>query len=251
MIFMSLGDRQEAIMSPLRLQALAILLALPLLGFTAESPTTYLSTEVVSLTTADRDALLEAPLTGMNQPPSVELSEAINAGTIESIKVDKITFKVTEKFVEQLGRNTINSYQGWIRYTPVVVSDTRLFRPVVICTSQGDKIFWDICQDESWIRFQTDRMDKAIFFNGDLTDQHVSAIYDLVDSAGLVSTTDDQLVTSDQIYQIIKYPHAGNRVNVYVRTEKEGLTDVIYLAQMTNEEGQSEFEISEYRCGGE
>lgn len=226
-----------------RLQTLVLALALPTAGFTAED----LIRETVELATADRAVLLAAPQTFMDKPPSVELSEAIRIGTIEDLKVEKFTSKGS---ADQIGR-TFTSYQGWIRYTPVVQSDSRLYRPIVLCVSDGEGINWIHCEDSSWIRLQTDDMEKPIKFNGDLSDQDVATIYDFVDDAGLVSTTDDQTVTSDKIYQIIKYPHAGNRVNVYVRTAKKGYTDVIYLAEATNAEGLSEFEISEFKCGQE
>jgi len=232
-----------------RLQTLILALVLPAAGFTAED----LIRETIELSPADREVLLAAPQTYLYkpnyQPPSVELSEAVHIGTIENLKVEKYTSKITGELDEVTGSDTATTYQGWIRYTPVAQSDSRLYRPIVLCVSHGEAINWIHCEDMSWTRLQTDDMAKPIKFNGDLSDQEVATIYDFVDDAGLVSTTDDQTVTSDKIYQIIKYPLAGKRVNVYVKTAKKGYTDVIYLAEATNAEGLSEFEISEFKCG--
>lgn len=224
---------------------------MPIAGFAEEPDSEYPAPEIIELSAADREALLAAPRKAMNQPPSIELSEALQLGTIENLKVEKFTEQVTAELAEEIGRETVTTYQAWIRYTPLVQTESRLYRPVVLCISQDEQINWRHCQDMSWIRLQTSGMAKPIRFNGELNDDQVAAIYDFVDNAALVSTTDHQPVTPDKIYQIIKYPHAGNRVNVYVTTEKKGFTDVIYLAQMTNAEGLSMFELSDFRCGQE
>ena len=232
----------------IRPQMLVLLLVFTIVGFAKESPVGYPDPEIVELSTVDRDSLLAAPHTVLVEPTSTQLRRAIRIGIVENITVEKYTTEIAGEAAEDIGRDTIAEYYGMIRYRPVVLSDTRLYRPVVRCWSSDKEINWDRCEDESWVRLQADFMEKPILFNGDLSDQHVSAIYDLVDGAALVSTTDGQLVTSDKIYRIIKYPHAGNRVNVYVATATK-FTDVIYLAQTDNSEGRTEFEISEFRCG--
>jgi len=221
---------------------------MPIAGFTQEIRAEYPVPEIVELSSSDRDALLAAPGSLMNEPPSIELGEAIRRGSIDDITVEKFTTTVSSEIANDIGRDSITSYYGKIRYSPVVLSGTRLYRPIIRCWSSDEEIRWDGCEDESFIRLHTDFMPKPILFNGDLSDENVSAIYDVVNGAGLVSTTDGQLVTSDKIYRIIKYPHAGNRVNVYVATATE-FTDVIYVAQTGNSEDHPEYEISEFRCG--
>ena len=235
----------------LTLQMFVLVLVLPIVACTAPPTAEYPIPDIVELSTADRDALLAAPQTAMNLPPPIELSEAIRIGTIENVKVEKFTAELAAEIAEEIGRNTVTTYQGWIRYTPVVQTKNRLYRPVVLCISHDEQINWFHCEDMSWIRLQTSEMEKPIRFNGELSDENVVQIFSSVDQANLISTTDNQRVTADKIYEIIKYPHAGNRVNVYVTTAKKGFTDVIYLAQVTNSEGLSAFEVSEFRCGQE
>lgn len=238
-------------MLPLRAQILVLLIALVVVGCSAESPLKFPVPEIVEISIADRKVLLDAPQQFMNQPPSAELDAAIFVGTIDNIKVEEFTQKITGEVAEQIGSDTYTSYQGWIYYTPVAHSDSRLYRPVVFCASEGEKFNWNHCQDESWTRLQTADMAKPIRLNGDLSDEQAGQIFKFVDDAGLVSTTDDQLVTADKIYQIIKYAHAGNRVNVYVTTEKkDGSTDVIYLNQSTNADGTTGFSLLNFVCGG-
>ena len=241
----------EGNMIPVNPRIMFLMLALPIIGLAQNAPPEYPIIETVELSVDERSALLAAPSHFMNETPSTELGEAIRVGTIESLKVERITGKVNAEVAEEIGRDTVTSYQAWIRYTPVVQSDSRLYRPVVLCIPEDTPMKWAHCQDESWTRLQTGGMVNPIRFNGDLSDEEVVEIFDTIDNAALVSTTDNQPVTPEKIYQIFKYPHAGNRINVYVRTEKKGFTDVIYLAKDGNEDGRSKFVISEFRCGVE
>ena len=238
-------------MIPAIRQTMLLMIALPIIGSAQDASPEPPIIETVELSADERSALLAAPGLHMNEPPSAELSEAIRAGTIENLKVERITGKVIAEVAEEIGRDTVTSYQGWIRYTTVIQSASRLLRPVVLCISEDALSTWVHCQDESWTRLQTVGMANPIKFNGDLSDAEVIEVFDAIDNAALVSTTDDQPVTPEKIYQIIKYAHAGNRVNVYVRTAKKGFTDVIYLAREGSNNGGSKFVVSEYRCAAE
>ncbi len=90
-------------------------------------------------------------------------------------------------------------------------------------------------------------MIEPVHFNGNLSDEDVDQIFQYVDQASLYSCTDGLLVTSDKIYEIIGYPHTGNRVNVYVRTWERGPTDVLYLEQITNSLGLTDFRLSDFK----
>jgi hypothetical protein len=236
-------------MKPAIRQTMILILVLPTIGSAQDSTTTYPIIETVELSVDERDALLVAPSLYMNDTPSVELGEAIRVGTIDKLRVEKVTGKVVAEIAEEIGRDTVTSYQGWIRYTPVAQSESRLYRPVILCVSEDALTFWVHCQDASYTRLQTSGMAKPIRFNGDLSDEEVDEIFDAIDNAALVSTTDDQPVTPQKIYEIIKYPHAGNRINVYVRTEKRGFTDVIFLRRDDDDKGRSKFVVTEFRCG--
>lgn len=238
-------------MKPAICQTMILMLALPTIGLAQDASTIYPIIETVDLSVDERDALLAAPSLYMNETPSIELGEAIRVGKIDNLRVERVTGKVAAEIAEEIGRDTVTSYQGWIRYTPVAQSKSRLYRPVILCVPEDALTTWNHCQDESWTRLQTSGMANPIKFNGDLSDEEVVEIFDTIDNAALVSTTDDQPVTPEKIYQIIKYPHAGNRINVYVRTEKRGFTDVIYLAREGDNDGGSKFVITEFRCGAE
>ncbi|MGB5449401.1 MAG: hypothetical protein WBM80_10815, partial [Woeseiaceae bacterium] len=127
----------------LKHQMLVLLLALPVAGSAAEYP----YEEIVELSTEDRDELVAAPQTVMNAPPTIELSKAIRIGNINGIKVEKFTEKVPSQIAAQIERDTITTYQGWIRYTPIVISDSRQYQPVVLCVSQDEEVTWSHCQD--------------------------------------------------------------------------------------------------------
>lgn len=238
-------------MIPMNPQLMLLVLTLPIIGLAQNAPPGYPVIEIVDLSVDERNALLAAPSHFMNETPSIELGEAMRVGTIESLKVERVTRKVSAEDAERIGRDTVTSFQGWIRYTPVVQSGSRLYRPVVLCVPEDTQMTWDHCQDVSWTRLQTEGMATPIRFNGDLSDEEVIEIFETVDNAALVSTTDNQPVTPEKIFGITKYPHAGNRIHVYVRTDKKGFTDVIYLAKDSNVKGRSKFVISEFRCGVE
>ena len=232
-----------------KLQILVLLLALPAVGFCEETPRDITLPETIELATIHRNALLAAPQIVMNSPPSADLSEAIQFGTVESVNVDKTTEKFTGEDAERIGRDTVTTYQGWIRYTSLVKSGSRQYQPVVLCLSHDEDINWVYCQDESWIRLQTANMQKPIRFSGDLSDEHVTQIFDVIDNAGLVSSTDDQPITSVNINQIIQYAYPGNCVGVFMTTKNGDCGGTYYLSQATNSAGHSEFKLSDFLCG--
>lgn len=209
-------------MLQLRLLIIVFLVALPLAGHAAELLPDGSWREIVALSQDSQQALLDSPRSFMRRPPSSELNEAMSAGIIEKIRVEKFTDKLSVEDAERFGLDTIATYQGWIIYARKRQSDSRLYRPRVLCFSWDEGISWVDCQDMSWIRLQTGAMEKAIVFNGDLSGENIEQIFQYIDNAELYSSTDGLVVTSDKIYEIIKYPHAGNRVNVYIRTGEKG-----------------------------
>ena len=231
-----------------KVQMLAMLLLLPAIGLTAEPPEQDFVMENVGLPAEERDALVAAPHSFLHKLRPLELREAIHLGTIDSIRVDKITEKPSDEDVERLGRDPLITYQGWIRYSTVVLSTSRLYHPIVLCVSQGVEINWVHCQDHSKIQLQTKRMQKPITFHGDLSDEQVDQIFDAIDDAKIISTKINEPWTSDNIYRIRGGPHHTDRgicVTVLVRYSRS-LADSINLEPASDGQG---FEIAEYNCG--
>jgi hypothetical protein len=101
--------------------------------------------ELVDLSLADREALIAAPKSALNQAPSKELSEAIRIGSIDGIKIQLVRDKVDGKVVDE----PAPTYQGWIYYTPTTLADGTPRTPAVLCVSQSEEVNWFHCQDMS------------------------------------------------------------------------------------------------------
>ena len=232
----------------LQLKALILVFSagLPIVGLSQELPRDIEGPEIVEISTADREALLAASRKLIGQPQSIELTEAIRAGTIEKITVEKSIERLTGAVAEEIGQEIITTYTGRIRYTPVARTDSRLFRPMVLCISQDIKINWDHCQDESWLQFQSANMLSPIRLNGDLEDNDVTQIFALIDNAALISKNSGQPLTSDGISHVTEIPNPDYSVIVAVRYSKEDCeTEFVYLTKTTDSTGRSVFEISE------
>ncbi len=255
-----------------RALTLVLLIAFSDFGLSAESTRDIEGPEIVEISAADREALLAAPRVLVRPQPSVWLYAAFHAGTVDSFKVEKFIENFNSAAEGGTGRNPLTTHLGWIRYAPVVQTDSRMHQPVVMCVSQGAEIRWIHCQDESWVWLQTADMANAIRFNGelgivrsaqtfDLEDDHIAPIFDLIDNAALISKSTDQLVTSDDVCQITNNSIPRSIwIDVHVNSSEEGcridvfaLTpmDVIKLTQTTDPAGQSRFEISEIQWAQE
>lgn len=233
-------------MSQFRTLTIVLSIAIPIVGLSVESGRNIEGPETVEISKADRDALLAAPRKYMGQPPSAELTEAIHAGTVAKVRVDRTIEKFTGAAADDVGRDAIITYQGWIRYTPVAQTESRLFRPMILCVSQDQEINWVHCQEESWLQFQTANMVGPIRLNGELEDKHVTQIFALIDNAALISMNTGQPLISDGISHVTKLPNPDAPVIVAVRSSKEDCdSDFIYLTHTTDLQGQSVFEISE------
>lgn len=243
-----------------RLQMFVLLLVLPITVFTAEPHPVriYHRTapgvlEIVELSAEDRDALLAAPQTALNHPGPTELGEAIRIGTIENIKVDRSTEKFTGEIAAEIGSDTITTYQGWIRYTPVVLSDSREYRPVILCVSQDEKITWIHCQDESWTKVQTSTMKNPVRLDRRLPDTVVEQALAYVDRLGLISKRDNSTITANSIHRIVgKGPegHEGDDiVRLFSRTQVAGYWDAIELRDTLDSSGASVFELEDFKSG--
>lgn len=204
--------------------------------------------ETVTVPEPEREKILAAPHKIMNETPSELLMTAIRSGEVSNLRVERITETLSEKDAKLYGHNTRVDYQAWIYYRPIKLTDTRLLKPRILCVSDFDKLRFEHCQDESWTSLDMEWMNRPILINGDLSDIEVKLLYDTVDKLGLVSRTDNETITSDKIFQILKHEYAGKRVNVYVNTSKEGYTDVIYLLLNRGDDGNASFELSEFRC---
>lgn len=194
--------------------------------------------EEITLTKEERAALLVVTWAYLDKPPSEYLSRALTDGVIETL--------VVEKYHHQDADYT--GHQARIRWVPYELTETRKFRPILLCVADGE-LNWYHCQEGSWIIFQSAEMEKPIILEGELSDQQIARIYESVDEAGLVSETDDEVVTSGKTFRIINYEHTGERVNVYVKTAKEGYTDVIYVKQTSPDDEDSPYELTEFVCG--
>ncbi len=73
------------------------------------------------------------------------------SGEIDNLEVKRIEWKEPEEFAKRTGRVTSTNYQARIYYTPVELTETRVFKPAVVCFSQVDEPNWDACDEESWI----------------------------------------------------------------------------------------------------
>lgn len=236
---------EETSMLRLRHRTFALLLAMPLVGLAADYP----CPEVVELTAEGQGVLLDAPERVMNQAPSVELGKAIRVGTIESVKVDSITKNVTEEVAERIGSDTLTTYQGWIRYTPVVVSDSRLYRPIVLCVSQSKEVEWNHCQDHSWTRVQTATMERSIRLDGKMSDALVEEALAFIDHLGLTSKRDNSTITANSIHHIVGTEYEIFGIRLFSKTQVEGYWDTIELGHTLDSSGASVFELAEFKSG--
>lgn len=233
-------------MSQFKALTIVLAIALPTAGLSAELVRNIEGPETVEISKTDREALLAAPRKSMGGQLSAELTEAINAGTVAKVTVDRYIERFTGAAADDVGRDVVTTYQGWIRYTPVARTDSRLFRPMVLCISQDIEISWDHCQDESWLQFQSANMLSPIRLNGDLEDDDVTQIFALIDDAALISKNSGQPLTSDGISHVTEIPNPDYSVIVAVRYSKEDCkTEFVYLTRTTDSVGRSVFEISE------
>jgi len=227
--------------------SLFALMVVALPALTQESVTT----ETIQISKEDRNSLLAAPHNLMNITPELRLAAAIERGETDKVEVLRFETTLTQKEAKEIGQATVSNYQGSIYYKPLPLTETRIYKPLIVCSSNRKDFRDGICQDESWIRLQTDWMPRPIFFGGDLTDQDVKQVYDTIEELNLISRTDGHVLTSDKIYSIRKFGRSGNLYNVNVTTAKEGYTDAIFLARSMLNDGKSVFELSGFRCGAD
>lgn len=194
----------------------------------------------VELTPAQREALIAAPLAVMNEAPDAALQAAIDTADIDEIQVEKHVYPAHD------GRDASVSYRGNIHYKPVVRSESRTYKPTASCyNTHGAELNWNHCQDGSWVRVQTRSMKKPVRLNGDLSDEQIDEIFAFIDGAGLMSA--GEWITPGHVYQILKYPHAGNRINVYAKNDAGHET--FFLSEFRYQDGSSGFELTVYQCG--
>jgi hypothetical protein len=105
------------------------LAALLLGGYSAVIADEAVMPEIVQISRDRLDALIAAPRVSLRQPPSADLANAMVAGTFEKTRI------------EEFG----NAYQGWIVYDRKQLSDSRLYRPQVVCISNDEGVTWPVC----------------------------------------------------------------------------------------------------------
>jgi hypothetical protein len=189
------------------------------------------SLEIVDIPESGIEALIAAPRVELKNNSSIDLIYELLTGDVEKTRIEKLT----------------HSYQGWIYFARQSLSETRTYRPRVVCSSYDDGKTWVGCQNMSWIDLQTKSMSKPIRFDGDLTDADIDKLLQYIDQHEFYSSTDGLVVISSKIYEIIKYPLAGNRVNVYVRTDMDGPTDVLYFDKKIDSTGLVVYSESEFK----
>lgn len=221
------------------------LLALPVVGFAAE----YIYPEIVDLSVEDREELVAAPEKVMNTPPTVELSEAIQVGAIKNLKVEKFSEEVPTEVAAQIKRNTVTTYQGWIRYAPVVLSDSREYQPIVLCVSQDEEVTWGHCQDESWTKVQTSAMGRPVRLDGKLSDKLVEEALLFVGQLGLVSQIDNSTITANSIHHMVAKAFDAGGIRLFSRTQVRGYWDTIEVSYDLDENGAATFHLKEFRSG--
>lgn len=233
-------------MSQFRALPLVLSIVLPSVGLSAELERNIEGPETVEISKADREALVAAPRKLLGQQLSAELTEAIKAGTVANVTVDRSIERFTGAAADDVGRDEITTYVGRIRYASVAQTESRLFRPMVLCVSQDVQINWAHCQDESWLQFQSANMLSPIRLNGELDDSDVKQIFALIDNAALISKNPGQPLTSDGISHVTKVPNPDAPVVVAVRySNADCESDLIYLTHTTDSKGRSVFEMSE------
>lgn len=209
----------------------------------------FTSPESVNLPVFAQERLMEIALSpGCCNSVSPELSEAMAAGHIDQIRATKFATKPTKGEIGYPTDQWTTHHNAEVFLKRVPRSENREYQPKVICSSSGSQIRFDECYEDSYIRFEADWMNRPIRLDGEIGDEDIKTLYEAVDDARLVSRTDGQTVTSDKIYHVIKYEHAGPRVNVYVTTAKDGYTDVIYFDRYVEQEAVR-YSVSDFRCG--
>ena len=207
------------------------------------------------ITAVQPEQLLAATIEPMVEPPSEDLASAIEIGKINEISVIHFTTNPTDGEVDHPTFEWTTKHVGTVHYEPVEVSDTREYHPRVTCSSEGDDVWFQDCHEESYVKLQTEWMDKPIDLEGDLTlaNQDVKLLYSAVDDAALVFKHDGEVFTftSDKIGGMLKHRHAGDRVNVYVTTADNKYGRTVYFKKVWDDDGHSRFAISEVYCDTE
>ncbi len=210
----------------------------------------YTAPEDVSLSIIQQEQLLEIALTPTCcESVSSDLLAAMKAGEIDKITATRFGSKPTEGEPGYPTDQWTPSHFGKVFFKAASLSENRKFQPKVVCSSDGNQVWFDHCYDDSYIRVKAEWMERPIRLEGDIGDNDIELLYAAVDNAKLVSRTDGQIVTPNKIYSIIKYDHAGNRVNAYVTTARDGYTDVVYFSRENDENGSAKFVVSDFRCG--
>jgi len=221
------------------------ILFLPQTTFSAE----YTEREEIEITDEQRNQLLTAATSNLVNTSSESVIRENEAGNIDFIKVSRFESKPTEGELDYPSDEWTAHHNAAIYYEPVPLSDSREYRPKVACSSYGDDIRFEDCHDDSYVRLEADWMVKPIFFEGDLTDEEVRMLYSAVHAAALVSRTDGEVVTSDKIYSVRKSGLGDNLFNVNVTTDRKGYSDAIYFERVRNDDGRTDFVVSDFRCG--
>lgn len=181
---------------------------------------------------------------------SSELLAAMSVGDIDQVRAREFASKPTKGEIGYPADQWTTHHVAEVFFKRAFLSKNREFQPKVVCHSVGNPIRFDDCYDDSYVRVKADWMPKPIRLEGEVSDDDIEALYAAVDNARLLSRTDGLTVTSDKVYHIIKYAHAGKRVNVYVTTAKDGYTDAIYFNREI-ERGIAEYVVTDFRCGAD
>ena len=226
-------------------QVLGVALILPGLLLGAE----YTAQEEVNLPVFAQERLLELAVNpACCESVSSDLLVAMTVGDIDQVRATGFASKPTKGEIGYPTDQWTPHHFAEVFFKRVPLSRNREYQPKIACRSDGSPIRFDECYDDSYVRVKAEWMEKPIRLEGEVNDEDIETLYAAVDSAKLLSRTDGLTVTSDNIYHIIKYEYAGNRVNVYVTTAKDGYTDAIYFSRK-EEHGVARYVVSDFRCG--
>jgi len=225
-----------------------------MLGASLVLPTNLLSAEYTAQKEENLPVFAQERLLELAVSPtccesvSSDLLAAVAVGDIDQIRATEFASKPTKGEIGYPSDQWTPHHIAEVFFKRVSLSKNREYQPKVVCRSAGSPIRFDDCYDDSYVRVKAGWMEKPIRLEGEVSDDGIEALYAAVDSEELLSRTDGQIVTSDKIYHIAKYEHAGNRVNVYVTTAKDGYTDVVYFKR-EEEYGAEKYVVTDFRCG--
>ena len=213
-------------MHPLRrfrgFTALLFLFFLAACGTRGDIPMVYAGV-TGELSKEQKQALIAAAAASQYRPSSKWLDEALQQQDIEKVYVDYAI--------------------ATIYYAPIAVSDTRTFKPIVLCAWETDPLVWNHCQDESHTVANLPER-GSIVISEKITDKELQNILAFIEAAELRSPKGSPIL-AENVHKVVYYGGIkAFRVFITTPAEESG---TVFLRSLSDDRLEP-YEITDFVC---